>query len=63
MMRQLVGAPIQLAIAQRLFIAHQGRGLRRALHLGLKQLLQTVLTWVLAAGGIPLLQLLYFGCR
>ena len=55
-MRQLVGTAVQLSIRQRLRIEHDGDGVRRSLHLRLKELMNTHIPRTIGLGTIPLHQ-------
>ena len=56
MVRELVGAGVELGIAQLLVAEDQGHGFRRARRLVLEELVDASLAWVLKARGIPVLQ-------
>ena len=55
-MRQLIGASIQLVIAERLVTAQYRYGVRSTRRLLLEELVDASLAWVLKARGIPVLQ-------
>ncbi len=56
LVRQLVGAPVQLAIAQGLIGKYQRRGIRGGGDLGFDQLLQALLDRVIGLGAVPVVK-------
>ena len=61
-MRQTVGPPVQLVIAHPLAAEHHRRSLRRALHLGFEQLVNTRILWIFRMRHVPLMQNLLSLC-
>ncbi len=55
-MRHLVGAAVELRVAQRLTFEHHGRGVGRAAHLLLEELVHAGVAFVVAVGVVPVVQ-------
>ncbi len=55
-MRQLIGPSVQFPVGQLLTLEDYSHRLGSAFHLGLKELVDTLILWVGCLGGVPLYQ-------